>query len=171
MRNKAASARITEHDAPTPILFTVFWNSLTSIVDQMGVALQRTAYSDIVREALDFSTALLDHKGRLIAQGMHLPGMLGCMPEATKAAIAKFPLSDLHEGDAILLNLSELNAGHLPDWTLITPVFAAGSIIGFAVNCAHHLDIGGSSPGSMRVHGISDAYQEGLRIPPVSTAA
>src|SRR2546426_322023 len=114
----------------------------------MGVALRRTAYSPNIKERMDASCALFDAEGRIVAQAEHIPVHLGSMPVAVDAAMRDFP-GTLREGDQIILNDPSRGGTHLPDVTLIRPVFVRRLIIGFAVNRAHHADIGGKVAGSM----------------------
>src|SRR2546426_290711 len=114
----------------------------------MGVALRRTAYSPNIKERMDASCALFDAEGRIVAQAEHIPVPLGSMPVAVDAAMRDFP-GTLREGDQIILNDPYRGGTHLPDVTLIRPVFVRQLIIGFAANRAHHADIGGKVAGSM----------------------
>ncbi|MBI4504896.1 MAG: hydantoinase B/oxoprolinase family protein [Chloroflexi bacterium] len=149
------------------ITLGVVWGGLLSIADEAGITLRRTAYSQAVREGRDFSAALFDHRGRMIAQGDFSPGHLGSMPSAVRNAVAYFPPDTLQPGDAILLNDAHMGSGHLPDFFLTTPIFYRGELIAFAVNCAHHIDVGGAVPGSQAVEGVHESYQEGFRVLPV----
>jgi N-methylhydantoinase B len=150
-----------------PITLTVVWNSLVSIADEMGSALRRTAFSEAVREGEDFSTGLFDRRGRLIAQGNFTPGHLGAMPYAVENCLRYIPREELHPGDMLVTNDAFLGGGHFPDFFLVAPVFESDTIIGYAVNTAHHVDVGGAQPGSEAVQGVLDAFAEGLRILPV----
>ncbi len=156
-----------------PITLSVLWNGLIAVADDMGVTLRRTAYSAAVREGDDFSTGLFDAEGRLIAQGNFSPGHLGAMPYVVAHVLAHYPREMLNPGDAILLNDSAMGSGHYPDCFVTSPLFASaqlgGELIGFAVNCAHHVDMGGAVPGSQVVE-VSEAFQEGLRILPIKIA-
>jgi N-methylhydantoinase B len=149
------------------ITLSILWNSLLSIADEMGTALRRTAFSEAVREGDDFSTGICDGKGRLIAQGNFTPGHLGAMPYVVENVLKYHAPESLKPGDSILLNDSYLGGGHFPDFFLTTPIFRDGVIIGYAVTTVHQVDIGGAAPGSQRVQGISEAFQEGLRILPI----
>ena len=148
-----------------PITFSVVWNGLVSIAEEMGTALRRSAYSLGVREGRDFSTALFDAQGRLVAQGNFSPGHLGSMPFIVKNILREYPLEELEEGDSILLNDPYLGSGHLPDFFQVSPVFFEGKLIGFSANCAHMVDVGGAGPGSQAVDSL-DLFQEGLRFLP-----
>ncbi|HEX4173478.1 MAG TPA: hydantoinase B/oxoprolinase family protein, partial [Acetobacteraceae bacterium] len=150
-----------------PITLTVVWGWLTSITEEMGSALRRTAFSEAVREGQDFSTGLFDATGRLIAQGNFTPGHLGAMPYAVQNVLAYVPPERLAPGDMLATNDAALGGGHYPDMFLVAPVFDAGDIIGYVVTTAHHVDVGGLSPGSQAVQGVTEAYQEGIRILPV----
>jgi N-methylhydantoinase B len=149
-----------------PITLGVIWGALQSIAVEIGTTVHRTAYSEQAREGQDFSVAVFDAAGRMVAQGPYSPGHMGAMSFAVKNALAAHPASTLAPGDAILLNDPLLGSGHLPDFFITQPAFHEGALIGFAVNILHHTDVGGSRPGSQGVEGIFDYYQEGLRIPP-----
>ncbi len=153
--------------AVDPITLTVVWNGLLAIAEEMGSTLRRTAFSEAVREGEDFSTGVFDKQARLIAQGNFTPGHLGSMPYVVRTVLDYFPADTLQPGDAILLNDSFLGSGHFPDCFLVSPAYVADALIGFVVTTAHHIDVGGAAPGSQRVHGVTEAFQEGLRILPV----
>ena len=157
----------SNHSDVDAITLSVLWNSLLSIADEMGTALRRTAFSDAVREGDDFSTGIFDGRGRLIAQGNFTPGHLGAMPYVIENVLKYHAPESLKPGDSILLNDSFLGGGHFPDFFLTSPVFRDGRIIAYAVTTAHQVDMGGAAPGSQRVQGITEAYQEGLRILPI----
>ena len=150
-----------------PITLTVIWNGLLAIAEEMGSTLRRTAFSEAVREGEDFSTGVFDIQARLVAQGNFTPGHLGSMPYVVRTVLEYFPVADLHPGDAILLNDSFLGSGHFPDCFLVSPAFLNNEVIGFVCTTAHHIDVGGAAPGSQKVHGVTEAYQEGLRILPI----
>ncbi len=150
-----------------PITLSVMWSGLVSIADDMGSTLRRTAFSNAVREGDDFSAGLFDRRGRLIAQGNLSVGHIGAMPYAVRHVLEHYPPEDLRPGDCILLNDSFLGSGHYPDCYMTTPVFVDDELVGFAVNSAHHVDMGGAVPGSQIVTGVTEAFQEGLRILPV----
>lgn len=151
-----------------PITLAVVWGGFQAAAQEMGVALRRTAYSEAVREGEDFSTAIFDHRGRLVAQGDFSPGHLGSMPFAVKTIAAEFPPETLNPGDAILQNDPQIGSGHLPDFFIFYPIFHQGKIlVGWVVNCAHQADVGGAGLGSQVVENLIDYHQEGLRILPV----
>ncbi len=157
-----------DHNDPIdPIALSVIWNGLLSIAEEVGSTLRCTAYSEAVREAQDFSTGIFDRHARLVAQGNFSPGHLGSMPYVVKSALEYHPPEGLRPGDGILVNDSLLGSGHFPDCFLITPAFLDGAIIGYIVNIAHQIDVGGAAPGSQKVLGVTESYQEGLRILPV----
>jgi N-methylhydantoinase B len=158
---------MTAAAAVDPITLTVIWNSLISIADELGITLRHTAFSEGVREGDDFSTALFDCNAVLIAQGNFSPGHLGSMPAMAKHVLRYFPVETLKTGDSVLVNDSFIGAGHFPDTYQIMPVFLADRLIGFVACSAHQVDMGGAAPGSQKVHGVTEAFQEGLRILPV----
>ena len=149
-----------------PITLGVIWGALQSIAVEIGTTVHKTAYSEQAREGQDFSVAVFDAQGRMVAQGPYSPGHMGAMSFAVKNALAVHPVHTLRPGDAILLNDPLLGSGHLPDFFITQPAFHEGALIGFAVNILHHTDVGGSRPGSQGVEGIFDYFQEGLRILP-----
>ena len=149
-----------------PITLGVIWGALQSIAVEVGTTVHKTAYSEQAREGQDFSVAVFDAEGRMVAQGPYSPGHMGAMSAAVRNALAAHPVETLRPGDAILLNDPLLGSGHFPDFFITQPAFHDGRLIGFAVNIVHHTDVGGSRPGSQGVEGIFDYFQEGLRIPP-----
>jgi N-methylhydantoinase B len=149
-----------------PITLGVIWGALQSIAVEIGTTVHKTAYSEQAREGQDFSVAVFDAKGRMVAQGPYSPGHMGAMSFAVRNALAAHPVETLRPGDAILLNDPLLGSGHLPDFFVTQPAFHEGALVGFAVNILHHTDVGGQRPGSQGVEGIFDYFQEGLRIPP-----
>jgi len=157
---------MSRHARVDPITLGVIWGALQSIAVEIGTTVHKTAYSEQAREGQDFSVAVFDAKGRMVAQGPYSPGHMGAMSFAVKNALAAHPAETLRPGDAILLNDPLLGSGHLPDFFVTQPVFHEGALVGFAVNILHHTDVGGQRPGSQGVEGIFDYFQEGLRIPP-----
>jgi N-methylhydantoinase B len=149
-----------------PITLGVIWGALQSIAVEIGTTVHKTAYSEQAREGQDFSVAVFDRSGRMVAQGPYSPGHMGAMSAAVRNALAAHPVDTLVPGDGILLNDPLLGSGHLPDFFITQPVFHEAELIGFVVNIVHHTDVGGQRPGSQGVEGIFDYYQEGLRIPP-----
>jgi N-methylhydantoinase B len=150
-----------------PITLTVVWNTLMSIAEELGTTLRNTAFSEGVREGDDFSTALFDRDRRLIAQGNFSPGHLGSMPACIGHVSEYFPPETLRPGDSILLNDSFMGSGHFPDTFQVMPIFIDEEIIGYVACSAHQVDMGGAAPGSQKVQGVTESFQEGLRILPV----
>lgn len=153
-----------------PIRLEVFKHLFASVAEEMGVVLRRTGYSPNIKERRDFSCALFDAAGRMVAQAAHIPVHLGAMPVSVQAAVEAL---DVEPGDVVVLNDPFRGGTHLPDITLITPIYvkAAGgpSLFGFAANRAHHSDVGGMTPGSMPLS--QEIYQEGVVIPPLKLVA
>ena len=149
---------------PDPIEFEIFKNIFLSIAEEMGITLRRTGFSPNIRERLDYSCAIYDSLGETIAQGDHMPVHLGAMPLSVKAAIEHVPME---AGDVIILNDPFQGGTHLPDITLVQPVFLGESAapVFYIANRAHHSDVGGMSPGSMPL--AQEVFQEGLIIPPI----
>jgi N-methylhydantoinase B len=145
-----------------PITLEIFNHALSAIAEEMGVALCRSAFSPNIKERRDYSCAVFDSRGALVAQAAHIPVHLGSTPLSVAAAIAARPMDD---GDVVILNDPYAGGTHLPDVTVVAPVYHRGRRIGYVANRAHHADIGGMSPGSMPL--ATDIYQEGLRLPPV----
>ena len=148
-----------------PIDFEVFKNLFLSIAEEMGVTLCRTGFSPNIKERLDYSCAVYDARGETVAQGDHMPVHLGAMPLSVRAAIAS---GSMERGDIVMLNDPFRGGTHLPDITLVSPVFLARGDrrpAFFVANRAHHSDVGGMSPGSMPV--AREIFQEGLILPPV----
>jgi len=154
-----------------PIALEIFKNLFISVAEEMGVTLGRTAYSPNIKERRDFSCAcfLAEPAGQMIAQAAHIPVHLGAMPASVLAAVKA--VEAWSPGDLVVLNDPYLGGTHLPDITMVSPVFveeATGKEDGpcFVVaSRAHHADVGGMSPGSMPL--ASEIYQEGLIIPPI----
>jgi len=141
---------------------TLFVNRMQAICEEMGAVLRQTAFSPNIRDRLDFSCAVFDSDGQLCAQAAHIPVHLGSMAYAMQDIVKRF---DWQEGDTVILNDPFLGGTHLPDITLISPVFSTNSLCGFVANRAHHADIGSESPGSMPLTGHLD--DEGYLLAPV----
>lgn len=150
-----------------PVTLGVIWGGFVSIAAEMGATLRRTAFSEVVREGMDFSPGIFDGKGRLIAQGDYSPGHLGSMPYAVQSVLQYFPKETLNPGDVLLMNDLYMGSGHLPDFFMFTPVFYKDQVIGYTVNCCHQQDIGGAGAGSTVVTNVSECFQEGIRILPI----
>ena len=145
-----------------PTTLEIYRALFTSVAEEMGVALRRTAFSPNIKERRDYSCAVFEAKGRVIAQGDHMPVHLGSMPMAVAAALAEI---DIAPGDVVALNDPFAGGTHLPDVTLVMPVAIGKRILFYVANRAHHADIGGATPGSMGL--ATDIYGEGIRIPPI----
>ena len=147
-----------------PILLEVFKNRFASISEEMGVTLNRTAFSPNIKERRDFSCALFDADGELVAQAAHIPVHLGSMPLSVQSVIRAV---DLREGDMAVLNDPFKGGTHLPDITLVAPVCLPGESgpSFYVANRAHHADVGGMASGSMPLS--TSLYQEGVIIPPL----
>jgi N-methylhydantoinase B len=144
-----------------PVDLQVTIGALRATCDEMGATLIRSAYSANIKERHDCSTALFDAEGELVMQAEHIPVHLGSMPDAVAAVLDE----EHRAGDAWILNDPYRGGTHLPDVTLISPVFAAGELLGFAACRAHHADIGGPSPAGMPARSRT-LEEEGVVIPP-----
>ena len=168
-----------------PTTLEIYRALYTSVAEEMGIALRRTAFSPNIKERRDYSCAVFDARGKVIAQGDHMPVHLGSMPMAVASALREV---DLQPGDVVALNDPFAGGTHLPDVTLVMGVFGekaegkrqkaerkklssaycllpTGACLFYVANRAHHADIGGATPGSMGL--ATDIYGEGLSIPPV----
>ena len=148
-----------------PVTLEVIRNALSATAEEMSLVVMRSARSPLLREAGDLSSALTDADGHLIAQGRDMPMHMGVMSFTVREFLKRVPKSRLAPGDVWFLNLPEVGGNHLPDVKAVRPVFVDGAVVAFAVNLAHWADVGGAVPGSY-VAGATDAWQEGLRIPP-----
>ena len=164
---------MTTHPDWDPITLEVFRNLFYSVAEEMGVTLCRTSFSPNIKERRDYSCAIFDAQGRMVAQGEHMPVHLGSMPTSVEAAIDAV---DLQPGDVVMVNDPFRGGTHLPDITLVEGVFLEDDVARsrggqfvkptfFVANRAHHSDVGGMTPGSMPL--ATEIFQEGIRIPPV----
>jgi N-methylhydantoinase B len=158
-------ARRRPGPAPDPITVSVVQHRLESVVQEMGEAMLRTAYSQILNSSRDFSTAVFDGRGRLAAQAEHVPIHVGALPWAV-ASIAEYFAGRIHPGDLFLLNDPYHGNNHLPDLTVLLPVFAGDRLVFWSINRAHQHDIGGATHGTYNP-GATEIWQEGIRIPPL----
>jgi N-methylhydantoinase B len=158
MRNRSSQRRLDAVD------LELFRNRLTSVTEEMGAVLEHTGFSPNIHARRDFSCAVFDAAGDMVAHAAHIPVHLGSTPLSVRAAIER---TRMEPGDVIMLNDPYAGGTHLPDVTMVAPVYLARAKAPFAyvANRAHHADIGGGSPGSMAL--ATEIYQEGLRIPPV----
>jgi len=145
-----------------PVRLEIFKSLFHAIAEEMGATLKRTAFSPNIKERRDYSCAIFDAQGQVVAQGDHMPVHLGSMPLSVQAAIET---RDMGPGDVVLLNDPYKGGTHLPDVTLVSPVFSKNRLLFYVASRAHQSDVGGMSPGSMPL--AEEIYQEGLRIPPV----
>ncbi|HYV57838.1 MAG TPA: hydantoinase B/oxoprolinase family protein [Candidatus Nitrosopolaris sp.] len=147
-----------------PLALTIAHHRFAAIAEEMGVVLGRTALSPNIKERRDYSCALFDAQGDLVAHAAHIPVHLGSTPLAVRAALARVPMGP---GDVVILNDPFAGGTHLPDVTVVAPVFLPRERrpLGYVANRAHHADIGGMAPGSMPL--ASEIFQEGFRLPPV----
>lgn len=147
-----------------PVTFEVVQNGLGSIVDEMALTIMRTAYSGVVKDALDYSTGFCDRNGEVIAQGLTIVLHLGSFPSAVKNLLHQYD-GRIYPGDMFILNDPYTAGGiHLPDIYVIKPVFADDELQGFACALAHHTDVGGLVPGSNSTE-ATEIYQEGICLP------
>ena len=147
-----------------PVALQVYRHRFTGVAEEMGVTLRRTAYSPNIKERLDFSCALFDGEGRMISQAAHIPAHLGAMPASVATILATFRAWE--QGDVVIVNDPFRGGNHLPDITMITPIFAGEAHPSFfAASRAHHADVGGMAPGSLPLS--TEIYQEGIIIPPI----
>lgn len=143
----------------------LFLNLFTSVAEEMGVTLTRTAYSPNIKERRDFSCAVFDPACNMIAQAAHIPVHLGAMPMSVQAAVDV--CGPIHPGDIVMLNDPFQGGTHLPDITLVSGVYVGhrSTLVGYLASRAHHADIGGMTPGSLPL--AREIFQEGLCLPPV----
>jgi N-methylhydantoinase B len=147
-----------------PISFEVVRHALAAVADEMALIVMRSAYSPVVRDSMDYSTALCDEEGLIIAQGLTLAVQLGSFPDAMRVVLRDYA-GKLEPGDVLIAN-DPYSAGgqHLPDIYIIRPLFFEGSLCGYAATMAHHSDVGGIAPGSVAIH-AKEIFQEGLCLP------
>lgn len=156
---------MTQPAPPDPVTLAVLDNRFRAIVEEMGEAMLRTSYSQILNSSRDFSIALCDAACRLVAQADHIPVHVGAMPWAAKGVADAFR-GEVREGDIFLMNDPAFGGSHLPDLTIVLPVFAEGSLRFWSVVRAHQTDIGGATMGGYNP-GATELWQEGLRVPPI----
>ncbi|NDP43478.1 MAG: hydantoinase B/oxoprolinase family protein [Aromatoleum sp.] len=148
----------------SPIDYAVVSQALHAVANEMGAKLIRSAYSTVLREARDGAAALLDREGSVVAQADLIPMQLGPMGMTIKPCLERHPLATLVEGDFLISNDPYNGGQHLPDVFIFTPIFFDRQIVAFSGSVAHHLDLGGGSPGLDTES--TDIFQEGLRLPP-----
>jgi N-methylhydantoinase B len=170
--NDAATQALTRRNAPNPLVdpitLEVLRNALESIADEMGAVLKRTSFSPNIKERVDASCAIFDARAQLVAQAEHVPVHLGSMLRSVEATVAA--VGAVEDGDVVIVNDPFTNGSHLPDITVVAPVFVptdqGGRHIAYVATRAHHADVGGMEPGSMPGNS-REIYQEGLVIPAV----
>jgi N-methylhydantoinase B len=146
-----------------PATFEVFKNAIVGLANEMAITVIRTAHSQIIAESMDFSTALCDGQGRVVAQGNCTPLHMGAVPAAMEAVLARYG-DDIHDGDVFALNDPDGGGSHLPDIFVFTPALVDGRLEGFAIAIGHQADIGGRVAGGNAVDS-TEVFQEGLQIP------
>lgn len=162
----APTASLDPQSPVDPITLELYRHRFAGVAEEMGITLRRTGYSPNIKERLDFSCALFDGRGRLIAQAAHIPAHLGAMPASVVTILEHF--QEWEPGDVVIVNDPFAGGNHLPDITMVSPVFAVPSAPlpdFFVASRAHHADVGGMSPGSLPLS--TEIYQEGIIIPPV----
>ena len=148
-----------------PIAFELFKNALFAIADEMALTIVRTTYSGVLKDNMDFSTAFADADGKLVAQGLTLPGHLGSIPTALAATMRHYG-ETMQPGDVFIMNDPFDGGMHLPDIFVFKPLYLHGERLAFAATVCHHTDVGGRVAGS-NASDSTEIYQEGLRIPPL----
>jgi N-methylhydantoinase B len=145
-----------------PVLLEVLWNRLISVVEEQARALMRTSFTSVVRESGDLSAGVFDRRGRMVAQAVTgTPGHVNAMATSMYHFLGEVPAETLEPGDALVTNHPWQTAGHLNDFTVITPIFRSGEIVAFFGNCCHALDVGGRGLGADG----RQVYEEGLFVP------
>ena len=153
---------MTDNRQLDPVTLTMWWNKLITIVDEAQATLLRTAFSRIVTDAWDFSCALFDTKGRMIAQGRHgLPQFTGCMSFAIRDFLEAFPIDTLEPGDSLITTDPWIGASQINDVFFLTPIFRNGRVVAFAMNVSHSPDVGGR----LLSADSKEVFEEGFRLP------
>ena len=148
-----------------PIGFELFQNAIFSIADEMALTVFRTTYSGVLKDNMDYSTGFADAEGRLVAQGLTLPGHLGSVPTAMQSIMQHYR-DDIRPGDVFIMNDPFDGGMHLPDIFVFKPLYHAGERLAFACTVCHHTDVGGRVAGS-NASDSTEIYAEGLRIAPL----
>ena len=164
--NRAADTSLATLD---PILMEVVRYKLESVTEEMQSSLIRGSFSPIVKEALDASCCLFTADGTTVAQSRSNPSHLGSLIYSVRAILGHYPLSRMRDRDIYIFNDPYLGGTHIPDIAVVIPVVANGGVIALTASIAHHIDLGGSIPGSSAAN-ATDIFQEGLRIPPLQLA-
>jgi N-methylhydantoinase B len=156
---------MTDHSLTNfdPISLEIYWSRLISIADEAATSLVRTAFSTIVRESNDYGTVIMDRNGDSLSENTGGIASFSCiLPRTTKAFLAKFPAETWRPGDAVITNDPWLATGHLPDFTVVSPIFHGGRLMGFAGSISHSPDVGGS----LWSADCQEIFEEGIRIRP-----
>ena len=148
------------------VTLSVIYNHLVNICREMGIAMMKTSYSPIFNEGLDFSCVIFSRDGEMIAQAEFNPAQLGAIQYTVGWAIAEYGLDGFEPGDVVIHNDPYRGGAHMPEHTVIKPVYHDGELFGFVANIAHLAEIGGMSPGSFAAT-ATEVYHEGLRVPPL----
>ena len=148
------------------VALEILRSALVTLTEEMGIAMGRTAHSPIFNEGRDYSCAVFDRRGEMIAQAAFDPLHLGAMPFAVEWALSEIGIDELEPGDVLLTNDPYRGGSHLPDFTMMIPVFSDGEIVAVCANRAHQVDVGGSVPGSFFGE-ATELFQEGVCVPPV----
>ena len=149
-----------------PLMMKILDSTMVSVCREMGITLMQTSYSTIFNEALDFTCAIANREGDMIACAEFCPAQIGGMPLMAKSVVKEIPLDQIYEGDVILHNDPYRGGLHTPEHTFFKPIFANGEIRGFAVAIGHIAEVGGMVPGGFCGE-ATEIFHEGLRIPPV----
>jgi|TARA_B110000259_G_scaffold29355_2_gene31578 N-methylhydantoinase B len=149
-----------------PIMMKILDSSMVSVCREMGITLMQTSYSTIFNEALDFSCAIANTDGDMIACAEFCPAQIGGMPLMAKSIIKEIPLDDIYEGDVLLHNDPYRGGLHTPEHTFFKPIFCEGELRGFAVSIGHIAEVGGMVPGGFPGE-ATEIFHEGLRLPPI----
>jgi N-methylhydantoinase B/oxoprolinase/acetone carboxylase alpha subunit len=147
-----------------PVSLEVVRHRLERIAEEMDLVLLKSAYSPIVKEALDAAAAIYDPAGRIVAQSLGIPGHLGMMVSAVRNILTAHPPETMHKGDIFIMNDPYEGASHLPDLTMLMPVFSGGRVAALTASMVHHQDMGGATPGSTPAN-ATEIFAEGLRLP------
>jgi N-methylhydantoinase B len=151
----------------SPIDLEIYWNRLIAITDEAGATLKRTSFSTVVRESNDFACVLLDPEARLVAQSaLSIPGFIGTAPLSLKEILKVFPQESLKPGDILFTNDPWIGTGHLPDATMVAPIFFGDRLVAFAMAVAHLSDVGGRQWSA----DAGEVYEEGIRFPVIKLA-
>src|SRR5258708_12907429 len=152
--------------APTdPIAFELFKNAIFSIADEMALTIFRTTYSGVLKDNMDYSTGFADADGKLVAQGLTLPGHLGSVPTAMESIMRHYK-DDMAPGDVFIMNDPFDGGMHLPDIFVFKPLYHQGKRLAFAATVCHHTDVGGRVAGS-NASDSTEIYAEALPPPPL----